>query len=44
MLALSVFSAIVDAVGGSGAGAFAALDAPATPERILCAVEAVAAP
>jgi xanthine dehydrogenase large subunit len=44
MLALSVFSAIVDAVGGSGDGAFAPLDAPATPERILRAVEAVAGP
>jgi xanthine dehydrogenase large subunit len=44
MLALSVFSAIVDAVGQSGGGAFAPLDAPATPERILRAVEAVASP
>ena len=43
MLALSVFSAIVDAVRQSGAGALPAIDAPATPERILRAVDAVSA-
>ena len=42
MLALSVFSALADAVLAAGDyRAFPALDAPATPERILAAVEAV---
>ncbi|WP_082537163.1 MULTISPECIES: xanthine dehydrogenase molybdopterin binding subunit [unclassified Aureimonas] len=42
MLAISVFSALTDAVLAAGEGrAFPDLDAPATPERILAAVEAV---
>ncbi|MEX6508148.1 xanthine dehydrogenase molybdopterin binding subunit [Jiella sp. M17.18] len=42
MLAISVFSALTDAVVAAGEGrAFPDLDAPATPERVLRAVEAV---
>ncbi len=42
MLALSVFSALTDAVLAAGSyRTFPALDAPATPERILAAVKAV---
>ncbi|KQT85612.1 aldehyde oxidase [Aurantimonas sp. Leaf443] len=42
MLAISVFSALTDAVVAAGNGrAFPSLDAPATPERVLDAVEAV---
>jgi xanthine dehydrogenase large subunit len=42
MLALSAFSAIVDAVCAAGGyRAFPHLDTPATPERILMAVEEV---
>ena len=45
MLALSTFSAIVDAVAAAGDyRAFPHLDTPATPERILFAVEDVRAP
>ena len=41
-LAISVFMALKDAVAAAGGpGARPALDAPATPERILAAVEAV---
>ena len=44
MLALSVFSALADAVLAAGDyRTFPALDAPATPERILAAVNAVRA-
>jgi xanthine dehydrogenase large subunit len=44
MLALSAFSALVDAVAAAGDyRAFPHLDAPATPERILWAVEDVRA-
>ena len=44
MLAISVFSALTDAVAAAGDyKAFPALDAPATPERILMAVEDVRA-
>ena len=42
MLAISVFSALTDAVIAAGDGkAFPDLDAPATPERVLAAVEQV---
>ena len=42
MLAISVFSALTHAVAGGGRhGALPKLDAPATPERILLAVEDV---
>ncbi|HEX2257998.1 MAG TPA: xanthine dehydrogenase molybdopterin binding subunit [Afifellaceae bacterium] len=42
MLAISVFSALTDAVAAAGGyRTFPPLDAPATPERILLAVEAV---
>ncbi|WP_102960171.1 xanthine dehydrogenase molybdopterin binding subunit [Mangrovicella endophytica] len=42
MLAISVFSALTDAVCAAGDGkAFPDLDAPATPERVLAAVQAV---
>ncbi len=45
MLALSAFSAIVDAVAAAGDyRAFPKLDTPATPERILFAVEDVRKP
>ncbi len=41
MLAISVFSALTDAVRAAAGGkAFPRLDAPATPERILMAIEA----
>ncbi|MCW4115549.1 xanthine dehydrogenase molybdopterin binding subunit [Aurantimonas sp. MSK8Z-1] len=44
MLAIAAFSALTDAVVAAGEGrAFPDLDAPATPERILRAVEAVRA-
>jgi xanthine dehydrogenase large subunit len=44
MLAISVFSALTDAVIAAGEGrAFPDLDAPATPERVLAAVEQVRA-
>ena len=44
MLAISVFSALTDAVAAAGDyKVFPALDAPATPERILMAVEDVRA-
>jgi len=44
MLALSVFSALTEAVAAAGGNTvFPALDAPATPERILMAVEDVRA-
>ena len=44
MLAISVFSAITDAVRAAAGGAtFPALDAPATPERILAAINAARA-
>jgi len=38
MLAISVFHAIRDAIAACGDGAALMLDAPATPERVLCAV------
>ncbi|MEC5290336.1 xanthine dehydrogenase molybdopterin binding subunit [Aurantimonas sp. C2-6-R+9] len=42
MLAISVFSALTDAVCAAGDGTiFPDLDAPATPERVLAAVERV---
>lgn len=41
MLANAAFLALSDAVGAAGNGAYPALDAPATPERILAAVERV---
>ena len=41
MLALSVHSALTRAVIAAGNGAFPSLDAPATPERVLRAVEEV---
>ncbi|MBC8129718.1 MAG: xanthine dehydrogenase molybdopterin binding subunit, partial [Rhizobiaceae bacterium] len=42
MLGISVFSALTDAVLAAGEGkAFPKLDSPATPERVLAAVEAV---
>ncbi|MEM6850367.1 MAG: xanthine dehydrogenase molybdopterin binding subunit [Pseudomonadota bacterium] len=44
MLAISVFSALTEAVASvSGGRAFPALDAPATPERVLTAVDAMKA-
>ena len=43
MLANSVFSAIVDAVASLAPGVVPPLDAPATPEAILSAVDAVKA-
>ncbi|MBB4003300.1 xanthine dehydrogenase molybdopterin binding subunit [Aurantimonas endophytica] len=44
MLAISVFSALTDAVIAAGDGrVFPDLDAPATPERVLAAVEQVRA-
>ena len=43
MLAISVFSAIVDALHGICPGVHVALDAPATPERVLLAAEALKA-
>jgi xanthine dehydrogenase large subunit len=44
MLAVSVFSAIVDALHSLAPGAQVPLDAPATPERILMAARALMAP
>jgi xanthine dehydrogenase large subunit len=41
MLANAAFLALSDAVRAAGQGAWPALDAPATPERILAAVERV---
>ena len=41
MLAISVFSAILDAVGSVAPGVPVPLDAPATPEEILKAVQAL---
>jgi xanthine dehydrogenase large subunit len=41
MLANAAFLALSDAVRAAGNGAYPALDAPATPERILAAVERV---
>ncbi len=41
MLALSVFSAITDAVASLAPGAIPELDAPATPESIVRAVRAI---
>lgn len=41
MLAISVYSAILDALHGLAPGRQAPLDAPATPERILMAVRAL---
>jgi xanthine dehydrogenase large subunit len=44
MLAISVFHALIDAVASCGAaGARPRLDAPATPERVLFAIEALRA-
>jgi xanthine dehydrogenase large subunit len=43
MLAMSVLSAIREAIGSLAAGPLPRLDAPATPERILFAVEAIRA-
>jgi xanthine dehydrogenase large subunit len=39
MLAISVFQALKDAVAATGDGAAPRLDAPATPERVLLAIE-----
>ena len=44
MLALSVWLAIRDAVSSLAGGRFVRLDPPATPERVLAAVEAARAP
>jgi xanthine dehydrogenase large subunit len=41
MLAISVFCALTDAVHALSPGRLVALDAPATPEAILLACEAV---
>jgi xanthine dehydrogenase large subunit len=41
MLGISVFMALSDAIAQTGASLYPALDAPATPERILNAVERV---
>ena len=42
MLAISVFSALTDAIIAAGDGrAFPDLDVPATPERVLAAVDSV---
>jgi xanthine dehydrogenase large subunit len=43
MLANAAFLALSDAVRAAGRGAYPALDAPATPERVLAAVERVRA-
>ena len=43
MLALSVFSAITDALAGLAPGRVPPLDAPATPEAILRAADAMRA-
>jgi xanthine dehydrogenase large subunit len=42
MLAISAFMALSDAIAACGA-AYPALDAPATPERVLAAVNRVRA-
>jgi xanthine dehydrogenase large subunit len=39
MLAMSVFHAIRDAIAAAAGGGIPRLDAPATPERILSAIE-----
>lgn len=41
MLGISVFMALSDAIAQAGTGTYPALDAPATPERILNAVDRV---
>jgi xanthine dehydrogenase large subunit len=41
MLGISVFMALSDAIAQAGKGTYPALDAPATPERVLNAVERV---
>jgi xanthine dehydrogenase large subunit len=41
MLGISVFMALSDAIAQAGKGIYPALDAPATPERVLFAVERV---
>ena len=41
MLSMSVFHAIRDAIAGTAGDQPVQLDAPATPERILAALEAV---
>jgi xanthine dehydrogenase large subunit len=41
MLSISVFSAIVDALHGLAPGVHVSLDAPATPERVLMAADAM---
>jgi xanthine dehydrogenase large subunit len=41
MLGISVFMALSDAIAQAGDGIYPALDAPATPERVLDAVERV---
>jgi xanthine dehydrogenase large subunit len=41
MLAISVFSAIADAIHSLAPGCHVSLDAPATPEAILRAVQTV---
>ncbi len=43
MLAISVWSAIADAVGSLKPGVIPQLDAPATPEAIMRAVKAMQA-
>lgn len=43
MLAISVFHALRDAVSACGEGEAAALDSPATPERVLMAVDEIRA-
>jgi xanthine dehydrogenase large subunit len=43
MLAISVYSAVLDALQSIAPGKFVPLDAPATPERILMAAQALAA-
>ncbi len=43
MLAISVFHAIRDAIAAAAGGGVPALDAPATPERILGAIDALRA-
>ena len=41
MLAISVFSAIVNAIAGLNPGRVPALDAPATPEAIVRAIRSM---
>jgi xanthine dehydrogenase large subunit len=43
MLGISVFSAIIDALHGLAPGVHVSLDAPATPERVLMAADAIRA-